>query len=106
MATPLVDYLTQVASAFNSKGQLTLNGVTYNFASATGKLYFALAGHAHLDMDFVQNTIPVVLTTNLFNDEVAGTTEPTYDLVLADYGANKLHCVRVGTGSSRTFDMA
>jgi hypothetical protein len=106
VATPFVTAITQVANAFNSKTTLTLNNKTYDFANSQGHFYFILSGHAHVDMDFVENSIPVILTTNLFNDEVANTKVPTYDLVLADYGANKVKFVRLGTGSNREIDMA
>jgi hypothetical protein len=111
----MVDNLTKVAQAFNNKTTLTLNNITYDFTDSTGHVYFALSGHAHVDMALVQNDIPVVLTaqTCKYTD-----TTPTYDLVLADYGANKLRLVRVGEERShegtddfdengiRTFDMA
>lgn len=115
VATPMVDNLTKVAQAFNNKTTLTLNNITYDFTDSTGHVYFALSGHAHVDMALMQNDIPVVLTaqTCKYTD-----TTPTYDLVLADYGANKLRLVRVGEershegtddfddNSIRTFDMA
>lgn len=89
-----------LSEAFNNSTSITLNGVTYDFAGCTGTVRFALSGHIHADHATIVNGIPLIATT----DMRAGNT-PTFDLCLADYGANKLHLVRVGTGEDRTFTM-
>lgn len=99
---PFMDNITKVAQVFNSRSSITLNNKTYDFASAEGKVNFALGGHWHADLYYEHNDIPIVLTTQLWSDSSA----PSYDLVLADYGANKLKLVRVGVGENREFDMA
>lgn len=90
----------KLSEAFNNAGSITLNGTAYNFAGCTGKVRFALSGHIHADHATIVNGIPLIATT----DMRAGNT-PTFDLCLADYGANKLHLVRVGTGADRSFTM-
>lgn len=101
-ATPLVDAVTKVASAFNAKSAVTINGKTYSFASVTGKCGFVLGGHKHTDLIYTANGIPVVLTANMqYND-----APPIIDLVLVDYGANMLRIVRIGTGNDREVALA
>lgn len=90
-----------LCAAYNARGSVTLNGITYNFADKTGKVEFMMAGHMHQDFVTTLNGIPVIGTTNFTNDNV-----PTYDLVLADYDDRKVHLVRVGTGSDRTVNLA
>lgn len=99
--TPFIDAITKVANAYNNKTSVTLNGVTYNFASATGRFYFVLGGHSHADNNYTVNSIPVVTTVNADVDESVA----TFDLVLVDYNANKMHMVRVGTGNSRSISI-
>ena len=118
VATSFVNNITSIAKAFNDKTSITYNNITYDFSETTGHLYFALAGHAHVDMQYVANDIPVVLTVDLAaKDAPTEEIRPAYDLVLADYGANKLRLVRVGgklnhstddfdENNIRTFDMA
>ncbi len=103
VATPFVSDITAVAKAFNDKTSITFNEVTYDFSKTEGHLYFALAGHAHVDLQLVENSIPVVLTTNLYY-EYSDEYPPSYDLVLADYGANVIKLVRVGAENSYSTD--
>ena len=100
----LADKLLQVAQAYNNKTSITLNGKPYDFSNTKGTVHYYLAGHSHEDrVEPAQNGIPcVVLTRNAY---ASGWSEPTFDLVLADYAANKLHLVRIGTGENRTVDI-
>lgn len=90
----------KLCEAFNNAGPITLNGVTYDFAGCTGKVRFAMCGHIHADYATIVNGIPLIATTHMRD----GNT-PTFDMCQADYGSNKLHLVRVGTGESRLFSM-
>ena len=89
-----------LGEAFNNATSITLNGVSYDFTECTGKVRFALSGHIHADYATIVKGIPLIATTHMRD----GNT-PTFDLCLADCGANKLHLVRVGTGESRQFTM-
>lgn len=97
--TPMATNISLVAQAFNNRGSVTLNGITYNFSAvSTGKVHCILCGHTHYDYMTTLNDIPVYCIKNAGNGD--------FDLVLLDYGANKLKSIRVGTGSDRTMDLA
>lgn len=99
---PLAALVLQIAEAFNSRGTVTVDGNEHDFASASGKVEFALFGHSHRDAEYVLNGIPCVMTTNVTTSVSSG---PTFDLVMADYGAGKLNLVRVGSGSDRIVNL-
>lgn len=97
---PMADLLTQIARAYNNRTSITVNGQVFNYAGATGKVRFYMAGHSHLDMTGTLNGIPVTATDMLTSHETG-----TYDLVLVDYKNNKMYLDRVGTGESRVIDI-
>lgn len=90
--------VTAVAKAFNNKTSVTLNSKTYNFADKSGKVRCVLCGHTHYDYISNINSIPVYC----IKDAMDG----SFDLVLVDYGSNKLKSVRVGNGSNREMNLA
>lgn len=92
--------ITRIAKAFNDRTTTTVNGITYNFANATGKVRFALTGHGHKDSFETINDIPVVETINFTAGNI-----PSFDLCLADYDNDILHLVRVGTGEDRAISI-
>lgn len=92
MAPNIID----IASAYNNKSSITLNGIAYDFTATTGSVRFIIAGHTHTDSVATERGIPIIITTHTRD----GST-PTFDLCLADYESNKLHLVRVGTGENR-----
>ena len=69
-------------------------GVTDLACAAAGRIEFVMSGHTHADWSTVIDDCPVFSTT-LFRG-----SEPTYDLMYADYDERKLYCVRVGCGGS------
>ena len=93
--------LLDIAYAFNSRASVTKNGITYDFASATGYVEFMLGGHTHSDLSATFHDIPIVITTRVLTPG----TNPTFDLVLVDYTNNKLQMVRIGSGIDRSFDI-
>lgn len=99
--TPMLDAITQIASAYNTRASITLNDITYDFSAVTGKFWYVVAGHEHIDASYAVNEIPVVVTTNALVD----TDTISFDLVLADYDANKIHMVRVGSGDVREISL-
>lgn len=99
----LTDQLTAIANAFNTKSSITVDNVSYNFSSSTGKVYFFASGHTHRSRgpstptaaqayagatnDFIVNGIPCVATpTRGFRTELA-----IVALFLVDYDNNKLY---------------
>ena len=99
---PLTDYILQIAKAYNSRTSITVNGNTYNYASATGKIEFFIGGHTHADHNVTLYDIPCILSADVRHDESVGST---FDLVLVDYDNSKIHLIRVGSGSNREFDL-
>lgn len=99
--TPFINYITQIAEAFNAKRQIAVNGKTYDFSGTSGKFRFIVGGHTHKDAVNIVNSIPVVTTKNL-----QAVDEYSFDLMIADYAANTLHIVRVGDGENRIVEMA
>lgn len=101
VATPMVDEITKVADAYNNRQTIEVNGKSYDYANATGKMGFVLAGHKHVDVTYVYNNIPVIMSTNLR----ATDDRPTFDLVLIDWDAMLIHLVRVGDGENRSINL-
>lgn len=100
---PLTLLLSQISSAYNSRGSITVNGTAYNYASSTGKVEFMIGGHYHQDMNGVMNGIPWLMTTNVRHDETLGAS---FDLVLANYDDREIKLIRVGSGASRTISLS
>lgn len=95
---PLTALVLQIAEAFNNRTSIDVNGTTYNFSNAQGKVEFGLFGHSHTDGEYTHNGIPCVMTTNVRHDESAG---PSFDLVFIDYDNRKVKFVRIGSGNNR-----
>lgn len=95
---PLADNILQVAEAFNARTTITMNGVTYDFTNAQGKIHCAICGHTHYDATAVIHNIPVFCTTTALDG--------AFDLILIDYGAGELKSIRVGAGSNRELNLA
>ena len=98
---PMSTNIQAICGAFNRRESVTLNGITYNFSGATGKIHCIIAGHSHTDAIDTAGNVPVWLTTNMQD----GNT-PTFDLMLIDYTAGKLKSIRVGTGNDREMTLA
>ena len=98
---PLMSEILDIAEAYNDRSTISVDGNTFNFASATGKIDFCVCGHSHGDYNGIINGIPYFLTIN------AGTQSSvaSFDLVLVDYSGKKIECVRVGSGSNRTISL-
>lgn len=100
-SSPMLDAITQIANAYNTRTSITLNDVAYDFTGVSGKIYFVLAGHTHVDSSYAVNGIPVITTINARVD----TSDIAFDLVLADYDAKKIHMVRIGSGEVRVISL-
>ena len=62
--------IRDLIEAYNGRDSITLYGQTYNFSSATGKIMFVHAGHAHFDEQYTKTgmTIPLLVTTCAKNE--------------------------------------
>ena len=97
---PFADDVLLLLSAFNSRRDIWLNDIHYDFATAKGRVACVIAGHQHKDAIYNDYDVPVFVTTT-FN-----LSEPTFDMILIDYNNNKLHSVRVGIGEDREMNLA
>lgn len=96
--TPVTDNVLLVAEAFNGRNKISLNGQTYDFSHAKGKIRCILSGHIHNDAYAIVHGIPLLC--------IDDAKEGNFDLVLVDYAANQLKTIRVGSGDNRTIDLA
>lgn len=96
--TPVTDNVLLVAEAFNGRNKISLNGKTYDFSHATGKIRCMLCGHVHFDAYAIVHGIPILC--------IDDAKEDNFDLVLVDYAANQLKTIRVGSGDNRIIDLA
>ena len=96
----LADNAEKVASAYNSKTTITLNGITYDFTATSGKVRFMLGGHLHSDAsDTVNYSVPIIMRTTTLEGRT-----PCYDLAIADWDNLKLKMLRIGGNRPETVD--
>lgn len=86
-------------AAFNARGAITLNNVSYNFSAGVGKVHCIICGHTHADYLDTNAAVPVWCTDDVDNN-------CTFDLMLVDYKNMAMKSVRVGAGSNRTLNLA
>ena len=102
--------IEQIAEAYNSRGSVTIDGVTYVFTEVTGngRIRCFIGGHTHYDYVNTEEAIPVFITLNAVatNDLFSERPNPRFDLILVDFAEGKLHSIRVGDGENRTIDLA
>lgn len=96
--TPVVNNALLVAEAFNDRNKISVNGQTYDFSHAIGKIRCMLCGHDHFDANAIIHGIPLLC----IDDAIEG----NFDLILVDYAANQLKTIRVGSGDNRTINLA
>lgn len=94
------DKIFKMASAFNKRTSVTIDGVTYDYSSATGTVKFAIGGHTHSDAMGVHEDIPYIITTMATSDNVY-----TFDLISVDYASGILKAFRIGTGENREMNI-
>ena len=98
---PLAQTLLDIAKAYNTRSSITVNGNTYNYTSATGKVEFFISGHTHADGNYTINDIPCIVTMNARPTNGIA----TFDLIAVDYDNQVINCIRVGNGNDRTINM-
>lgn len=86
----LGDKITLIADAFNQRSSVTVNGITYNFANATGTFHFMLAGHYHEDHRETENNIPIFYSA----------AHRAIDCCYADWTNSKISMLRTGIGKN------
>lgn len=95
--------------AYNAKSTYAIDGKTYDFSEAKGRVVIAIGGHTHVDSDHTTSGgIPVVVTTcdRIKSDAEVGTTdEQAFEVVTLDYSKNQAQFVRIGRGANRTFTL-
>jgi predicted MPP superfamily phosphohydrolase len=96
----LLNNITLMSKAYNTRSSVTLNGVAYDFSGTSGKVHLVISGHTHEDATYMLNDVPVVITTDLRS----GNT-PTFDLFAVNYGESKAYLTRVGNGESRVVEI-
>lgn len=106
----LSDLALSIAYAYNTRGSITVGGQDYSYASATGRIEFAICGHTHADFNIVHNGVPVICTTTAAGNKAASGSSyssdyPTFDLVQVDYDKRKINLVRVGDGADRSINL-
>ena len=89
-----------MAAAYNNGESISLNGVTYDYSSRTGKVHAIICGHSHFDEVTNNKGIPIVLTDWFQRDNT-----PTFDMCIADFTNAKLSMIRVGSGENRVVDL-
>lgn len=95
-----------LAEAYNNRGQITLNGVTYDFTSTTGHVMFMICGHTHVDYVDCSGDLPVIAVTDIEGRYFDGTglsyaLVPTFDCCMLDIDNSVLYMTRVGVKNSR-----
>lgn len=96
----------QIVQAYNAHTTCTLTSAddgydkTYDFSGTSGHIDYILIGHSHADFTLTYGGVPVIATLNTQNGGV-----PSFDLVFADYDNNKVHLIRIGTGSDREINL-
>lgn len=110
---PFAEAIEQIAGAYNSRSNVTVNGYEYQFNTVTGngKVRCFIGGHTHYDYMDTTQPIPIFITLNTLASNVlaeiwGNAVSPRFDMILIDFTEGKLHAVRVGDGSDRTMALA
>lgn len=91
--------LGAIINAFNDKKTIVVQNDVFDYSSSNGKIDFVQSGHIHADSMFEYEGIQII-TTNKFY--ALGTeSQPTFDIVLADYDNLKIYLFRIGIGEDR-----
>ena len=101
---PLTRLLLQISSAYNQRSEINVNGKNYNFADATGRVEFMLAGHSHEDYTLMDSGIRIIGTLDCGNHQ-SYTDDCSFDLVFVDYDNRKIKCIRAGVGEDREMNL-
>lgn len=102
--------IEQIAEAYNNRGSVTIDGVSYAFTGVTGngRIRCFIGGHTHYDYVNTEEAIPIFITLNAIATNELSSENPDirFDMILIDFDEGKLHAIRVGDGENRTIDLA
>ena len=101
---PLTRLLLQIASAYNNRTEINVNGTNFDFSAAAGRVDFMLAGHSHADYTLVDSGITVIATLDCGNHQ-SYSADCSFDLVFVDYDHQKITCIRAGVGEDREINL-
>ena len=96
----------KIIEAFNAHTVCTLTNATegydktYDFTGTTGHIDYVIVGHTHADFTGTFGGVPVIGCVNFTKDNT-----PSFDLIFADYTNSKVYTTRIGSGSSREFNI-
>lgn len=106
--------IIQMASAYNSRNNVILSSINYDFTKAVGdKISLIQCGHMHRDISTTYENINIVATTcDSFRQAYpigdngrseGNTTENALDVVTVDRENKKIYHDRIGYGNDRIF---
>ena len=102
--------IEQIAEAYNNRGSVTIDGVSYAFIGVTGngRIRCFIGGHTHYDYANTEEAIPIFITLNAIATNELSSENPDirFDMILIDFDEGKLHAIRVGDGENRTMNLA
>lgn len=93
--------VSKLITAYNGRSTITIQNEEFDFSKSTGRIEFVLAGHMHEDMNTSVGDVPVIMTIN----DGYNTANNNFDVIVVDYDNRKLHTLRYGNGSDRTFNL-
>ena len=90
---PMTVNVLSVITAFNNRSTITINGNSYDYSDATGKVRCILTGHTHYDKIYTAtDNLPVICITDA-TDYMRSPIK--FDLGFLDYENDELHLIRV-----------
>lgn len=101
--TAMLVEIDKIVRAYNEKKTAIVCNQEYDYSSSTGHIDFIQSGHSHVDISTFCGDVPTVVTTSFASPEAV--TRPTLDIAFVDYSNKKLHCLRIGDGEDRFFDI-
>lgn len=101
--TSMMSEIGKIVEEYNSKKAIVVNGNYYDYSSCNGEIKFIQAGHSHVDLNTICGSIPTIITSSFASPEAV--SKPTLDVVFVDYANHKVHCLRIGDGDDRVFEV-
>lgn len=90
--------VNDIIAAYNGRTTYTIDGSTYDYSTATGRIEFILAGHTHKEYaDYTDSGVAVVVCDRALTRSMIG-----YDILLVDYENREIKVLRSNTGAVRT----
>ena len=105
-----VQNIIDVCSAYNNRGEYSVNGNNFDFSTTGGTIHCCICGHHHRDFVEINKEIPIISTTigsdyNELGQMNGDGSKVNLDLVLLDYTHKKFKSIRIGDGENREIDI-